>query len=337
MTGMPFRTSQHGPTLKHTTAIHIQIIFVFGFFLFAHPGIAQAQLDNSSVIAQTTDSQHLTLRRTDLNILVSLGELDEVLAQSSVLATLSKGQRLSLHDDSLTASTQTTVLLQANSSRLVAAVLAGEVQARDETAEPGEAIVWPLNENEITVVVFDAKSLLAMEHLKLSPYTQARLKEIVQTQKWKKFWGLLEHTHIINAESTASTRHKYLGNPVVSELMRQYPEGEGLRQSVAETFIDALRTKDLQTIEWLISPLLFVDEPDQLHSSEWTLVRQDFAFLMILDHGETEFAEAQFESTADISSWIVTTLTSQYRLWLEPFDGMMFVAAFESITEESKE
>jgi len=109
---------------------------------------------------------------------------------------------------------------------------------------------------------------------------------------------------------------------------------------VAEVFVDALRTRDLPTVEWLISPLLFVNEFDQLGSSDWIVDRQDFVFLFMVDHWETSFAEAQLESTNDVSMWVVMTPSQRYRLWLEPFDGMIFVTAFEVIaegTEESRE
>jgi hypothetical protein len=271
---------------------------------------------------------------------VTILGLEEALTKSSILATLTKGQSLSFYDASLTALTNTTLLLKAKPSVLVAAVLVGEIQVQEETAEAGEAMAWPLGEEDIQIVVFDAKSFLASSPLELSPDTQASLEAVAQNQERLKFWGLLEHVNLnltssFNPGSGASARQQYLGNRVVLQLIRQYPEVERLRRGVAEVFVDALRTRDLQTVEWLISPLLFVNDIDQLGSSDWFVVRQDFAFLIMVDHWETPFAEAQFESTNDVSSWVVTTPSHQYRLWLEPFDGMIFVTAFEAMDEGS--
>ena len=212
---------------------------------------------------------------------------------------------------------------------------------QDETAEAGEAMAWPLGEKDIQVVVFDARSFLATGPVELSPDTKANLEEVAQNQERLKFWGLLEHVNLnltssFKPGSGASARHQYLGNLVVLQLIRQYPEVERLRRGVAEAFVDALRTRDLQTVEWLISPLLFVNDIDQLGSSDWIVVRQDFAFLIMVDHWETPFAEAQLESSNDVSSWVVTTPSHRYRLWFEPFDGMIFVTAFEAMDEGSE-
>ncbi len=84
-------------------------------------------------------------------------------------------------------------------------------------------------------------------------------------------------------------------------------------------------------------PLLFVNDIDQLGSSDWMVVRQDCAFQIVIDHWEIPFAEAQFESTNELSSWIITTPSHRYRLWLETFDGMIFVTAFEALDEGSEE
>ncbi|MFB3114389.1 MAG: hypothetical protein ACE1ZW_00250 [Nitrospirales bacterium] len=327
-------------------AFRTQIILVLGFLVFTHPEMSLAQLSESSGSTTSQDSQHLTLYRTDLNVPVTLIELEETLAESSILATLTKGQRLSFYDVSLTALTHTTLLLQAKPSVLIAAVLVGEIQVQDETAEAGEAMAWPLGEEDIQVVVFDARSFLATSPVELSPDTKANLEEVAQNQERLKFWGLLEHVNLNLTSSIksgsgkpgsgASARHQYLGNLVVLQLIRQYPEVERLRRGVAEAFVDALRTRDLQTVEWLISPLLFVNNIDQLDSSDWIVVRQDFAFLIMVDHWATPFAEAQLESSNDVSSWVVTTPSHRYRLWLEPFDGMIFVTAFETMDEGSE-
>ncbi len=322
-------------------AFRTQIILVLGFLVFTHPEMSLAQLSESSGSTTSQDSQHLTLYRTDLNVPVTLIELEETLAESSILATLTKGQRLSFYDVSLTALTHTTLLLQAKPSVLIAAVLVGEIQVQDETAEAGEAMAWPLGEEDIQVVVFDARSFLATSPVELSPDTKANLEEVAQNQERLKFWGLLEHVNLnltssFKPGSGASARHQYLGNLVVLQLIRQYPEVERLRRGVAEAFVDALRTRDLQTVEWLISPLLFVNDIDQLGSSDWIVVRQDFAFLIMVDHWATPFAEAQLESSNDVSSWVVTTPSHRYRLWLEPFDGMIFVTAFETMDEGSE-
>ncbi len=115
------------------------------------------------------------------------------------------------------------------------------------------------------------------------------------------------------------------------------PPPKWLRRGVAEAFVEALRIRDLQTVEWLISPLLFVNDINKLGSSDWMVVRQDCAFQIVIDHWKIPFAEAQFESTNDVSNWVVTTPSHRYRLWLEPFDGMIFVTAFESMDEGSEE
>jgi len=196
------------------------IICVLGFLILAHPGLSLAQLEETSHGSTTTDSQHLTLRRTDLNVPVTLLELEEALAESSILATLPKGQRLSFYDASLTALTHTTLLLQAKLSVLFAAVLVGEIQVREETAEAGEAMAWPLGEEDIQVVVFDARRFLASTPLGLSPNMQASLEEVAHNQDRLKFWGLLEQVNLnltssFNAGSGAAVRHQYLRNPVV--------------------------------------------------------------------------------------------------------------------------
>lgn len=269
-------------------AFRIQIILVLGFLILAHPGISFAQLGEITEGSTEADSQHLTLRRVDLNVPVTLLGLEEALAKSSILATLTKGQSLSFYDASLTALTHTTLLLKAKPSVLVAAVLVGEIQVQEETAEAGEAIAWPLGEEDIQVVVFDARSFLASSPLELSPNTQASLEAVAQNQERLKFWGLLEDLNLnlpssFKPGSGASAHHQYLGNPVVLQLIRQYPEVERLRRGVAEAFVAALRTRDLQTVEWLISPLLFVNDIDQLGSSDWIVVRQDIAFLIMMD------------------------------------------------------
>lgn len=303
-----------------------------------YSGISLAQSDDSSMSIPNTHSQKLTLLRMDLNVPVSPLELEEVLPQSSVLVQLPMNQILSFYGNSLTTPTQATVLLQANPSSLTAAVLAGEIRVRQRTAEAGEAVKWPIGKETIQVVVFDAKSLLAIRHFNFSPQTRAHLEEVANSQNRLKFWGLLEDTtimspHTMNAQSSTSVKKRYLENPVVLMLIGQYPNIEELRQGVAETFVDALKTKDVQTLEWLISPRIFVDNAEELRSSEWILARQDFAFLMMLDHGETEFTGFQVEADHDASSWIVTTVTGQYRLWVEPFDQMIFVTGFEPMKE----
>ena len=322
-------------------AFRIQIILVLGFLILAQPGISFAQLGEPSQGSKEADLQHLTLRRADLNVPVTILGLEEALTKSSILATLTKGQSLSFYDASLTALTNTTLLLKAKPSVLVAAVLVGEIQVQEETAEAGEAMAWPLGEEDIQVVVFDARSFLASSPLELNSDTQTSLEAVAQNQERLKFWGLLEDVNpnlafSFKPGSGASAHHQYLRNPVVLQLIRQYPEVERLRRGVAEAFVDALRNRDLQNVEWLISPLLFVNDIDQLGSSDWSVVRQDFAFLIMVDHWETPFAEAQLESTNDVSSWIVTTPSHRYRLWLEPFDGMIFVTAFEAMDEGSE-
>ena len=323
-------------------AFRIPIILVLGFLILAHPEISFAQLGEPFRGSTKADSQHPILRRADLNVPVTLLELEAALAESSILATVPKGKSLSFYDASLTALTHTTLLLQAKPSVLVAAVLVGDIQVQGETAEAGEAMAWPLGQEDVQVVVFDARSFLARSPLELNSDTEASLEAVAQNQERLKFWGLLEDVNLnltssFKPGSGASARHQYLRNPAVLQLIRQYPEVERLRRGVAEAFVDALRTRDLQTVEWLISPLLFVNDIDQLGSSDWSVVRRDFAFLIMVDHWETPFADAQFESTNDVSSWVVTTPSHRYRLWLEPFDGMIFVTAFESMDEGSEE
>lgn len=303
-----------------------------------YSGISFAQSNDSSKSTPNTHSQKLALLRLDLNVPVAPLELEKVLAQSSVLAQLPMNQIFSFNGASLTTTTQATVLLQANPTRLTTAVLEGEIHVQGRTAAAGEAVAWSRGEKKIDVVVFDAKSLLETRSLTFSPQAREQLEEISQRQDWLKFWGLLEDTtimspHSINTTSSTSAHQDYLENPVVLKLIRQYPDVEQLRQGVAEAFVDALRTKDVQALEWLISPRIFVDNAEQLHSSEWILARQDFAFLIMLDHGETSFTEFHMRPSADASSWIVTTVAGQYRLWVEPFDGMFFVTAYEPIQE----
>lgn len=319
---------------RHDRRCARSFILLLGLLALIHSERALAQSNEPAQAA----TQELELRRTDLNRPVPLLELEKTLAESSILVMMPKGETLSFYDVSIGTLARSDFLLRATPEVLVAAVLSGEIQVNGETAEAGEAIAWPAGAGDIEVVEFDAGKFLAASRLELRPDTKAHLEAVAQWQERLKFWGLLEQAHFNRTApfkdgDEDSARQRYLRNPVVLHLIRQHPEAELLRRGVAEAFVEALRTRDAQTIEWLISPLLFVDDPDQLRDPEWAVARQDFAFLIMIDHWDTPLADATLESTDEASSWIVRSSTQQYRLWLEPFDGMIFVTAFEPIDE----
>lgn len=313
-------------------------IVLLGFLFLVLHGVSPAQSDETSANIRNGGQYELSFRRTDLNVLVTVDELSEALAESSVLATLPKDYTLSFYNAYFKTLVPSVLLLRANTEVLVAAVLLGEIQAKGKSAEPGEAIVWPVGGKSIEVVTFDAEKFLEKSQLNLRPEVIASLVSAVGQQERLKFWGLLEQVDLglfspFETGDRTSANRQYLENPLVVSFIRQYPDTEELGKAVAEAFVDALRTGELETVEWLISPQLFVNDRGQLNSSEWIELRQDFAFLIMIEYWESLQNEVTLKSTSNDSGWLVTAATYRYHLWLEPLDGMIFVTGFEPIKE----
>lgn len=311
------------------------------FLVWGGGMIPLTQAEEPALATPINVERQVALLKTDTNTPLSLEDLEKTLASSSVLGSLPEGHTLTFYDATFTTVTTSDVLLQANPEVLVAVVLSGKIQAKGETAEAGEAMAWPLGSETVEVMKYDAGRFLATSPIGLSPATQANLEAVAQQQERLQWWGLLERVNFnLKSPSTPgylqSVRRHYLGNPTVLGLLREHSQVEALTKAVAETFVEALRKGDAETVEALINPQLFFKGSIQPTSRGWTVFRQNFALMFLLDPWDSKLAEARIEPTEDVSTWTIISPTHRYTLSLEPFDRMVFVTALEPVSQESK-
>lgn len=283
-----------------------------------------------------------SLVRTDTNTSINIEDLENVLAASSILVSLPESRTINFYDATFNTLSKSDVLLQANPEVLIAVVLLGEIQSSGQTARAGESMAWPLGVENVEVMKYDAGRFLATSPIGLSAATQANLELVAQRQERLQWWGLLERVNFnLKSPSTPgylqSVRHNYLGNPTVLGLMRKHPDVESLTKAVAETFVEALRNGDLETVEALINPQLFFKGDIQPTSQGWTVFRQNFALMFLMDPWDSKLADAKIEPTEDVSTWRIVSPTHRYTLSLEPFDRMVFVTALEPVIKESEQ
>ncbi|MGD9852902.1 MAG: hypothetical protein AB7T38_16755 [Nitrospirales bacterium] len=308
------------------------------FLVWGGGMIPLTQAEETALATPINVEQQVALLKTDTNTPLQLEDLEKTLASSSVLTSLPEDHTLTFYDATFTTLTTCDVLLQANPEVLVAVVLSGKIQAKGETAETGEAMAWPLGSETIEVMKYDAGRFLATSPIGLSPATQANLEAVAKQQERLQWWGLLERVNFnLKSPSTPgylqSVRRRYLGNPTVLSLMREHSQVEALTKAVAETFVEALRKGDAETVEALINPQLFFKGNIQPTSQAWSVFRQNFTFMFLSEPWMTKLADARIEPMEDLSTWLIVGPSQQYHLTLEPFDRMVFVTALEPANE----
>ncbi len=276
----------------------------------------------------------VALKRIDDGREIAYQDLERVLTESGVVASLAEGDRLGVFGTDLTARADSKVFLALSSEYFTAACLGGAIESGSASAEPGQTFIVHIDRRSLETFYFDVERFLATTYLALDPEIRSTLEGVATSHARLKFWGLLRPVGL-NARAPVSPaieqiRRSYLLTPTVVRLRREAAgESAKLARLVAERFVGGLVEKDLEPIESLLSPRLFQSETQPYNRETWQRLRSRIAQTLVDGGLPEDLAEAEIEATGDGSGFRVIARERTYRLNLMKIDGMFFVEALE--------
>ena len=282
----------------------------------------------------------VALYRVDDGREIADQDLERVLTESGVVASLAEGDQLGVFGTDLKARADSKVFLALSSEYFVAACLGGAIESGSASAEPGQVLVLHVNQQSFQTFYFDVERFLATAFLALDPEIRSTLEGVAAAHERLKFWGLLRPVGL-NARAPVSPaieeiRRSYLLSPSVVRLRR---EGAGdsakLARLVAERFVGGLVEKELEPVKSLLSPQLFQGEAEAYDRETWQMLRLRYAKTLVQSGLPGDLAQSEIQATEDSNRFRIIARERTYRLSLTAIDGMPFVAALEPEDEIS--
>ncbi len=279
-------------------------------------------------------AESVSLVRTDNSRAVMADEIEAVLTEASVVATLAAGEGVGIYDVRVDAEADSTVFLSLSSEYLMAACLGGAIGSGSVSAEPGQVIVWHADRRAPKTFSFDVDRFLATTTLALDPEVASTLERASENHKRLMFWGLLRPTGV-NARAPVfpvveEVRRAYLVAPTVVDIRRGAAgDSAKLAELVAQRFVTSVAERRLEPVIALMSPQLFQERDRAVDPAALRLLRTRFAEALIAGSLPDNLTGFALEATANESQWRVLTSKENYRLSLNAVDGMFFVAALE--------
>jgi hypothetical protein len=270
---------------------------------------------------------------SDTGDAVPASYLHPALTQGGVIATLQAGEHIHPLGLAIEAKNIATLYLSLSSQFLSVACLKGEVSHSQFKARSGEVIVHDYSTKNTDLYAFDIERFLGSTSLVIDRSLRQSLRNTARSQRYKKFFGLLEPVYI-NAQAPvspmveASARDMLLHETIVS--LRQQTEGDQRRLSyeTAFRFAEALHRRDTDILSALLHPLPFSLSEDK--NAEWLSTRHAFATKLAESSLPYKIRDARLREGTDIDEYVLLLKNgNQFIITLEPYDDMVFVTGFK--------
>ncbi len=276
----------------------------------------------------------IALNRIDDGRAIAYQDLERILTESGVIASLAEGDQLGVFGTDLKARADSKVFLALSSEYFVAACLGGAIESGSASAEPGQVLVLHVDQRSFETFYFDVERFLATTYLALDPEIRSTLEGVATSHARLKFWGLLSPVGR-NARAPVSPaieeiRRSYLLTPTVVRLRREAAgDSAKLARLVAERFVGGVVEKEVEPIKSLLSPLLFQGETEAYDRETWQMLRLRFVKTLVEGSLPGDLAQSEIQATEDNNRFQIIARERTYRLSLTAIDGMHFVAALE--------
>jgi len=247
------------------------------------------------------------------------------------LAIESTGQEsIELLGRTLHLAPNTKAIAGSTSETLFIAVLSGEVTyVNQKPTQPGNVLISSHDSlSAAASVVYDAEDFADRLTRLGSSKLASVLEPVISEQSTMKFWGLLRPSKInVNKPYNAvyeQGRRKYLLPASILKLKQSSQTEAELTHNTASAFVGALQDGHSETVEELLSPLMFVSEgKTPFTSDEWQLRRKHFAGNLVSKSKGKQVVPPKQHDSRD--AFIFFLDNKEYLLKLHAFDGAMFV------------